>query len=112
MIRRVLYWLANRHFAHPIVQAHFIGKRLLAGITDTDEKEKTLGQRQVHGTIVRLNRHECLVLRLPDGNEFKLPPDVRRIRKAKRGQYRLRSTGQVVVDPDFTACWVRIQHRR
>ena len=112
MLRRLLYWLANRYLAHPLVQTHFVGKRLLVGVTETDENGKPIDQLQVHGTIVRLNRQEGLVLRLADGSEFKLPPDVRRIRKAKPGQYRLRSTGEVVVDPDFTAAWLRTQRKR
>jgi hypothetical protein len=37
------------------------------------------------------------------GEEFNLPPDTRAIEIASAGEYRLRTTGEVVMDPDFTA---------
>lgn len=40
------------------------------------------------------------------GSAYWLPPDVRPFTVAARGEYRLRSTGEVVVDPDLTATWV------
>jgi len=34
-----------------------------------------------------------------------LPPDLRAFQDAPPGEYRLRSTGEVVVDPDFISSW-------
>jgi hypothetical protein len=34
-----------------------------------------------------------------------LPPDTRAFQKASPGEYRLKSTGEVVADPDYTAMW-------
>jgi hypothetical protein len=39
----------------------------------------------------------------PDGRLFVLPDDPSWIEKAPPGEYRLRSTGQVVTDPDYIA---------
>jgi len=36
------------------------------------------------------------------GEEYNLPPDTRSFRRAGPGEYRLRSTGETVIDPDFT----------
>ncbi|MFX0060574.1 MAG: hypothetical protein ACFFC7_00125 [Candidatus Hermodarchaeota archaeon] len=34
-----------------------------------------------------------------------LPPDLSAFQKAEPGDYRLRSTGEVVINPDFTVLW-------
>jgi len=34
-----------------------------------------------------------------------LPPDLRAFRKAEPGEYRLKSSDEVVVDPDYLASW-------
>jgi hypothetical protein len=87
--------------------ASFIGKRLLIGLTYVDHEEKPVEQRQLHGRIVRITPGEGVVVVLGDsGEEFKLPPDLRSFRVAPSGEYRLRSTGEVVVDPDLTCTWV------
>jgi len=40
------------------------------------------------------------------GETYRLPPDMRAFFPATKGEYRLRSTGEVVVDPDFfTTTW-------
>jgi hypothetical protein len=38
------------------------------------------------------------------------PPDQRAFKKARPGECRLRSTGEVVVDPDYTAVWTIRRH--
>jgi hypothetical protein len=39
------------------------------------------------------------------GDVYTLPPDLRAFFPAPPGSYRLRETGEVVVDPDYTATW-------
>jgi hypothetical protein len=40
-----------------------------------------------------------------DGEVYRLPPDLRPVTDAAPGEYRLRSTGEVIVDPDVTITW-------
>ena len=40
-----------------------------------------------------------------DGTDFTLPPDLNSTKRARQGEYKLRSTGEVVVNPDFLATW-------
>ena len=40
-----------------------------------------------------------------DGTDFTLPPDLSSTKRARQGEYKLRSTGEVVVNPDFLATW-------
>ncbi len=88
----------------------FIGKHLLIGIQYFEAEEgnpngKFVGQEQRHGVIVRANPEDGIVLQLPDGSEFKMPPDLTMLEPAPRAEYRLRSTGEVVVNPDYGAAW-------
>ena len=43
--------------------------------------------------------------KLNDGEILGLPPDLSSTRIAPPGEYRLRSTGEVVVDPDYLTTW-------
>src|SRR5262252_3915285 len=68
-----------------------IGKHLLVGLTYVRSGGELIEQKEKHGTVERINDDEGIVLRLPDGTLFKLPPDLRGIKEAEPGVYRLRS---------------------
>jgi hypothetical protein len=40
------------------------------------------------------------------GETYGLPPDLRSLKPAPAGEYRLRSTHEIVRDPDYLATWV------
>ena len=83
-----------------------IGKRLLVGVTHCDSNEKITGLEQFHGEIVRASRDEGIILRLTGtGEERWVPPDLSRREPAAPGHYKLKGTGEVVVDPDFLSTW-------
>jgi hypothetical protein len=82
----------------------FIGKNLLVGITRTNPKGKILTQQQLHGVIVTATAR-CIELELGgvhEGKTWRMPPILERLSPAKRGKYELKTTGEVVEDPDFT----------
>ena len=81
-----------------------VGRRVLVGITFVDEDGNLVEQRQVHGTVAEVD-DEAIVLALPSRERFGLPPDPDMFEPAEPGSYRLRSTGEVVDDPDFVATW-------
>lgn len=83
--------------------ARYLGKRLLVGITYETHAGEFLRQEQFHGLIVQAGK-DCIVIERADsGERVSLPPE---LQKAPPGEYRLRSTGEVVVDPDYLAKWV------
>lgn len=82
-----------------------LGKRLLVGITRLRPDGEVESLEQFHGIIDRVNVDEGLVLQLPSGEERSLPPDLAALEIAEPGEYRLRCTGELIVDPDFTAMW-------
>ncbi|HUO07316.1 MAG TPA: hypothetical protein VM008_03220 [Phycisphaerae bacterium] len=82
----------------------YIGKHLLVGLTYLDHDGAITRQLQLHGTITQIC-DEGIFIEQPDGEEFSLPPDPDSLRPAKPGEYRLRSTGEVVVNPDYLSNW-------
>jgi hypothetical protein len=79
----------------------FVGKRLLVGIRWTSKGE-VVREEQFHGLILEAD-HEGVVLERADtGSRVVLPPQVQ---PAPRSEYRLRTTGEVVRDPDYLATW-------
>lgn len=83
-----------------------LNKHLIIGLTILDHEENLIEQQQIHGDIIRINIHEGVVVRLSGTNEeYTLPPDLNAIRKAPPGEYRFRSTGEIVVNPDFMTMW-------
>ena len=84
-----------------------IGKTAIIGITNNDHTGRVIDHEQHHGRIVRADRTEGVVFQLASGEEFTLPPDLRSFRRARPGEYRFRSTGEVVSNPDLHTEWIR-----
>jgi hypothetical protein len=59
----------------------------------------------MHGDVVRADRQGIVVRLRGSGEDFELPPDPSQFHEAPRGRYRLRSTGEAVIDPDYTTTW-------
>ena len=79
----------------------YIGKNLLFGITYCDHDEEILGQVQNYGEIIEINER-CMVVKLQSSDEtFTLPPFVDELEPAPEGEYKLRSTGEIIVNPDL-----------
>src|SRR5262249_7651833 len=88
--------------------AQLIGKPLLIGVTYADAGGSPLEKVQFHGIVVEADPARGITISCQGdniGRKFNLPPDLRSISPAKPGDYRLRSTGEVLVDPDYTTSW-------
>lgn len=84
----------------------YIGKHLIIGVTYLDHDDRLLEQKQFHGIIVRINEREGIVVKLHNSDEeYKLPPDINTLKDAPEGEYRMRATGEVVVNPDLITMW-------
>lgn len=78
-----------------------VGKRLLFGITYVDQENNMLEQKQGCGEIIEITS-ELLKIKLNSTGEiFTLPPFANELEIALPGEYKLRSTGEVVVNPDL-----------
>ena len=81
------------------------GKLLLVGLTYGGAGGTPGRQEQFWGRVTTVDRNAGISLTLKgsrDGEVFTLPPDTRPIHAAPPGEYRLRSTAEVVVNPDYT----------
>jgi hypothetical protein len=92
--------------------ARYIGKRLLVGITYLDKNEQVTRLEQFHGLVVRINKNEGIVVKINDLNtERFLPPDLDQIHEASPGDYKLKASGEIVVNPDYIATWARYESK-
>ena len=83
-----------------------IGKHLLVGVTHRNDSDEVTGLEQFHGEIIRASREEGIILRLSgSGKERWVPPDLSRLEPAAPGNYRIKDSGEVVVDPDLLSTW-------
>jgi hypothetical protein len=80
----------------------YIGRTLLLGVTYTGPGGEFRRQEQLVGTIMVADFDRGIVISCePDGQTFVLPGDPCWVERASPGEYRLRSTGRVVTDPDY-----------
>ncbi|MGN6308491.1 MAG: hypothetical protein ACTHNN_02910 [Xanthobacteraceae bacterium] len=82
------------------------GALVLIGLTVEAPEGSTLSQ--FYGTVIEVDPRSGVLLRLEgtrSGETYRLPPDLNAFFPARPGEYRLRSIGEVVRDPDFTAQW-------
>lgn len=85
--------------------AELLGAHVLAGVTNVDHSGQVHGQRQFHGRVVRASGKDGVTIVDAEGQEHWLPPHRPSYVPAEPGDYRLRSTGEVVVDPDYVTTW-------
>ncbi len=84
-----------------------IGKYVLAGITYRDLEDNIENITQVHGVVLRINENKGLVINQCSGKgEFNLPPLLEHYEEAGEGEYNLKSTGEVVTNPDYIASYI------
>ena len=74
---------------NPDLVSNIIGKRVLVGLTYLRYRGGVIEQKQLHGIVERINKHDGIVIRLPDDARFRLPSDLRGIAEAPPGVYRL-----------------------
>jgi hypothetical protein len=80
------------------------GKVILVGITYYTHDRQFIEQKQYHGTVIRAD-DTGIVVQKSNGEEVWMPPDLRSTKPAPPGEYRERSTGEIVVNPDFFTTW-------
>ena len=82
-----------------------LGKHVLVGITYVDADGRQIEQREYHGVIESADEHTGFAIRIDDRTVEWLPPHVGAFSAAEPGEYRLRSTGEVVTNPDLLSTW-------
>ena len=83
----------------------YVGKHLLISLTYVRHTGELKHKAQIHGVILRINEAVIAVERQDTGDEFTIPADMSALQVAPEGDYRLKPSGEVVVDPDYLAVW-------
>lgn len=103
------YWTYHDHVIKELpkdITDRFLGKTLLVGITYYDHQGKEIEKKQFWGAITSITLQKGIeITNLNTKIAFYLPPDLRAIYPAKQGEYRLKSTGEVIVNPDYVTTW-------
>jgi hypothetical protein len=83
------------------------GASVLIGIT-RELGDGTHELEQYHGTASFEDQGDygLVIVQCSDGTDRQYPFDSRSLERAAPGEYRLRSTGEVVADPDFLMTWI------
>jgi len=89
----------------------FVGKTIIIGITRLSASGKLIDQTQMHGSVTEASSKRFAIL-LSTGDTYDLPPDYRNVQPAAPGEYKFRSTGEVVVNPDLTTTWTITEPRK
>lgn len=83
-----------------------VGKSVLVGITRHSAGDEFIGREQFFGLIESVDNVKGFCLRTTAGEIEWLPPVLNSFERAEPGEYRLKSTGELVEDPDFISTWV------
>ena len=81
------------------------GKVFLIGLTFVDKDGQLIEQYQTHGSVIGLTNTGLLRIERKENSIFQIPYDKKSIEKAEKGEYRERSTGEIVTNPDFLMTW-------
>lgn len=86
----------------------WVGMVVIVGLTRLAPDGSVVEQEQFHGVVITVDRNRGIALDLSGqrgGEVYWLPPDLRSFEKAAPGDYTLRSTGELVRDPDLISKW-------
>ncbi len=83
--------------------SELMGKSLLVGITYLGDEDEVLSQLQFAGVVTAVD--PLVAIDRPGLDPFSLPAAVDAFDHAEPGDYRLRATGETVVNPDFITTW-------
>jgi hypothetical protein len=83
------------------------GARLLVGIT-REHLSGEVSQEQFTGIahVSDQQGYSLVSILCSDGEVREYPFDARTLEKAQPGEYRLRSTGEIVKNPDYLMTWI------
>jgi hypothetical protein len=85
-----------------------VGKYVLVGLTQVDRDGSVISRREIHGRVKSAKQGMAIILDRSgqkDDSDFRLPPDTAVFGPAEQGEYKLRTTGETVKNPDALATW-------
>ena len=89
----------------PELQTFLKGKFFLIGLTFIDQDGNVLEQYQTSGIVDELTDKGFLKFNRNNASMFQLPYDKRAIKEAAEGEYSEKSTGNIIINPDYITTW-------
>ncbi len=90
------------------LQEDYVGKTVLIGIShyrQSGDQEELVRKEQQFGQINAWNMTVGIQVTLKSGETLNLPPDGTLLQPSDFPEYHLRSTGEVIRNPDFVTIW-------
>jgi hypothetical protein len=87
------------------LKKYYKEKVFLIGLTFLNKEGTVIEQYQTHGTFSELTDSGIIKISKLDKSIFHLPYDKETIKKAEKGDYKEKTTGIVVKNPDFIVMW-------
>ena len=85
--------------------SNLIGKIVLIGMTYYTPDNQFIEQKQFWGKVSEI-REDQIIVQQKSGEIVSLPPDLRSVKPAPPSAYRLRSTGEIIENPDYLSTWI------
>lgn len=82
-----------------------LGRTILVGLTYLNEQGAVDRQVQYFGRIESIRSDEWMNIERDGVSVVKVPCDPKAMQIAAKGTYRLRSTGEEIVDPEILSTW-------
>lgn len=85
-----------------------LGKTVLIGLTYRTRDGSVDRQEQLYGTVRSIDAQAGIEVELAGtrlGDKYWLPPQTSNFHRASPGTYRLKATGEDVVNPDYVSTW-------
>ena len=92
--------------------ASLLGKIVLVGVTVEDKRGELRRQEQYFGRVTDVDPRHGITIALMgarEGETKNLTPHPDVFEAASPGTYRLRPTGETIVDPAYTCTWTLVQ---
>ena len=84
-----------------------VDKLILVGITYKNNSDEIIETEQFCGNIISADEKNGIEIKRVDTDEIViLPPDLTSIQRASLGEYRLKTTGERVINPDLLSQWI------
>ena len=95
-------WSLNENTDRPefFAKDELMGKVILVGFTYYTKDGEFVERKQLFGKVFEV-LESTIWIRRDNDDEFSIPNDKRAVEIAPEGEYSLKSTGEVVVNPDF-----------
>ncbi len=90
------------------LQDSLLNKTVLIGVThlrSVDGEVEVITQEQKFGTISDWNLNVGIEVTLNSGEVLNLPPDASLLQPSDFSEFHLRSTGEIIHNPDFVTIW-------